>query len=1019
MRLHQLTIQSFGPFAEREVIDFDSLGQQALFLIDGPTGAGKSSILHAICFALYGEITDTERGKGLGIRSDYASDDTLTEIILEFSVKQSRYRIHRIPTQLRPAKKGQGVTEQKSTAELSIQTDQGDYRCLVPKKVSEADQTILSIIGLNAEQFRQVMVLPQGKFRDLLLAKSDDRQAILSTLFQTDIYKKIEQSLKEKALDIDAQYKQYERSKLETLSDSNTDSFDALCNQIADLATQSDHANEQKIQAQNRVQQTQSLRENAKELQAVFHRLSEVQNQYHSWQATANEIALIIEKVAQAERALTIMPIWQSYASLSQDQHRHDVELKQTSESVASMSQEFTAVSVAFAHAEARYQQRDELKQECKQLEAFKLRHQTLQQLEVDLTNASQSHHAKKESIKTQQATLTALKTQQTDKNTQLSDLIKRCKPKAALTEQRIKLEHQLKSIEQLNTLRHQLSQLELDQKTKETILSQIRDEFVEKRHFVKHLELRFYKYQAAILAAELEEGMPCAVCGSKSHPNPALMAEDAPSQAEVDAHKDVLQLLETKGSQAKSDYDVVSNSVQNKLNEIQLALNELGTDQDITYEVIADHLANIKQQLTAIDSVETEITHLQSSLAQLESELTDVQQRLTQLEAVIPQLLSNEVKAKTALESAYAELPKQYQDIRELERKLASILSQIETLELTYQNALKAKTELEQIRAVSEARYSDLIKAKVLLDERVNEANALWEQTLTQSKFQSQEAFLNASLEPTVLEQYRQQIKQHESNGQILKAEIDVLNTQLKDKQNPDLETLEQEVNLALSDYKHAEQIWADLEKQKTSLDNAKKKFERLEEQQRDVKKAFETIGTLSNVASGKGKIKVSLERFVLGNLLDSVLSIASQRLYVMSRGQYRLLRQNESDQKKNQTAGLDLAIDDAHTGKMRPVSTLSGGESFMASLSLALALSDVVQERSGGIQLDTLFIDEGFGSLDQESLQLAILTLVDIQASGRSIGIISHVSELKEQMAKRIEVQVTRKGSRVALVK
>ena len=194
--------------------------------------------------------------------------------------------------------------------------------------------------------------------------------------------------------------------------------------------------------------------------------------------------------------------------------------------------------------------------------------------------------------------------------------------------------------------------------------------------------------------------------------------------------------------------------------------------------------------------------------------------------------------------------------------------------------------------------------------------------------------------------------------------------------------------------------------------------KIEQIEKQQTEIKKQHEIIGTLSKVASGRGNVRVSLERFVLGNLLDSVLSIASQRLHIMSKGQYRLIRQNEELQKRNATAGLDLAIDDAYTGKTRPVATLSGGESFMASLSLALGLSDVVQERSGGIQLDTLFIDEGFGSLDQESLQLAINTLVDLQSTGRTIGIISHVSELKEQMAQRIEVMGSRNGSTIKIV-
>ncbi|MEO1899650.1 MAG: SbcC/MukB-like Walker B domain-containing protein, partial [Methylococcales bacterium] len=194
--------------------------------------------------------------------------------------------------------------------------------------------------------------------------------------------------------------------------------------------------------------------------------------------------------------------------------------------------------------------------------------------------------------------------------------------------------------------------------------------------------------------------------------------------------------------------------------------------------------------------------------------------------------------------------------------------------------------------------------------------------------------------------------------------------------------------------------------------------KVQQIEQQQLAIKKQYEIVGTLAKAASGRGNVRVSLERFVLGNILDQVLSIASERLHIMSKGQYRLIRQNEQQQKRNTTAGLDLAIDDAYTGKTRPVATLSGGESFMASLALALGLSDVVQERSGGIQLDTLFIDEGFGSLDQDSLQLAVNTLIDLQSTGRTIGIISHVSELKEQMSQRIEVTGSCTGSTIKVV-
>ena len=231
MKLHSLKIQAFGPFANKEAIDFSKLGENPLFLIDGPTGAGKSSILHAICYALYGKTTDSERG-GLGLRCDHAANDVLTELSLQFSIKGDRYRITRVPLQMRPAMRGGGETEQKPTAHLCRILDGGSEETIGERKIDNTNDEIEKIVGLTSAQFLQVMVLPQGKFRELLLAKSDDRQAILSKLFQTEIYKQIEQVLKDKAGSIEQQDKVFEGKKEEALLDAKVEDIEALVNAV-------------------------------------------------------------------------------------------------------------------------------------------------------------------------------------------------------------------------------------------------------------------------------------------------------------------------------------------------------------------------------------------------------------------------------------------------------------------------------------------------------------------------------------------------------------------------------------------------------------------------------------------------------------------------------------------------------------------------------------------------------------------------------------------------------------------
>jgi exonuclease SbcC len=245
----------------------------------------------------------------------------------------------------------------------------------------------------------------------------------------------------------------------------------------------------------------------------------------------------------------------------------------------------------------------------------------------------------------------------------------------------------------------------------------------------------------------------------------------------------------------------------------------------------------------------------------------------------------------------------------------------------------------------------------------------------------------------------------------------VSQLKSELSGQAPPDMIAIEQLLAEKTNLFKTTDETWRKLEERNNQLQGVKAKLAKASEKNTDLEAQYAIYGTLSDVAGGQTGNKISLQRFVLSVLLDDVLIQASARLNLMSKGRYQLVRK-EDRSKGNKASGLDLEVEDGYSGKTRPVATLSGGESFMAALSLALGLSDVVQSYAGGIKLDTLFIDEGFGSLDPESLDLAIKTLIDLQANGRMIGIISHVSELKEQMALRLDVVSSRSGSTIRTI-
>jgi exonuclease SbcC len=388
-----------------------------------------------------------------------------------------------------------------------------------------------------------------------------------------------------------------------------------------------------------------------------------------------------------------------------------------------------------------------------------------------------------------------------------------------------------------------------------------------------------------------------------------------------------------------------------------------------------------------------------------------------TRLNKGIPDLSAAKAATESQLASVEKELPEEYRSLDALKRAIQDTAQVINTLESDYQAAQKRQAGASN--AVSAAQSNLQALNKQLEDLQARRAAQLtsWQNALLKSEFGDQSDFERSVLDETTAESLRATIREYDTKLQSLNSQLELIAQQLADQQVPDMASLEENHKTAEAAYQKAEHTWAEAQQHKAVQDRTLAKIRSLETQQQTVQRQYEVVGKMAKAAGGRGDVRVSLERFVLGNLLDSVLSVASQRLHAMSKGQYRLVRQNEADQKRTMTAGLDLAIDDAYSGKTRPVATLSGGESFMASLALALALPDVVQQRSGGIQLDTLFIDEGFGSLDQESLQLAINTLVELQSSGRTIGIISHVSELKEQMPLRIDVSSSRTGSTVRM--
>jgi len=1019
MKLHSLSLQAFGPFANKETIDFSELGENPLYLIDGPTGSGKSSILHGICYALYGETTDADR-KSLGLRCDHAKEDLLTELTLEFSIREERYRITRTPTQMRPNKRGSGETEQKAEAHLCRVKPDGEEETLVPKKVKDADQRIKEIIGLSAEQFLQVMVLPQGKFRELLVAKSDVRQKILSTLFQTEVYKQIEERLKLKSADIEQQNKAFEKSKEDALADVAMADVDALVNSIQSSTTLTAAAEQKKEQAAASLQKAATTLQNAKTLANNFANLEQKKTEQAEHLQQEEPISITKAVIQRAEKAAGIMPTWQNLQRLNNDLISKQAEVEQAVADQLSADEKVTLTAKVLKEASEAYKQRDGLKAQEVKLQGYQQKLASYQQFK-DAAVAADKHYQnalenkqntfnKSEAINQQIATLSSLTESLTNETAN----------KATIVEQKLKANALLENRVKLAKLEAELETIKKDQQQAQDEVNNLKVAHQQAEKEANRTEMHWFANQAAVLALKLEEDQPCVVCGSLEHPNLAVFEEGSSetSQESVDQARSVESATLTNHNKANFKLEKAQHLVAEALKRIDELTSTLGRQAAMSVDEAQQAFDQLSQQLTAIEEKELKLAQAKQEHKDKEADKQPIMAALQVIEDSLPPLNAAKATANSQLQSAHDDLPEQYRDADLLDKTINDTGAQIKTIEGNQQSAEQAQASALQQQARVQSQHKLLTKDANSLSERQSKQEAQWLKALADSSFATQQAYEDAYLEEQELKAIKAEVTTYDDIKKTLKAELDLLSKQLKDKKQPQLDTLQQERQNLTEAFNQTESIWIEVKQQKTRLEDTQKKINRIDKLQESIKKQYEVIGALSKAASGRGNVRVSLERFVLGNLLDSVLSIASQRLHIMSKGQYRLIRQNEEAQKRNTTAGLDLAIDDAHTGKTRPVATLSGGESFMASLALALALSDVVQERSGGIQLDTLFVDEGFGTLDQETLQLAINILVDLQSTGRSIGIISHVSELKEQMAQRIEVTCSRSGSSIKII-
>lgn len=1011
-----LSIQAFGPFAGREQIDFTLLGATPLFLINGPTGSGKSSILDAICFALYGQTTGAER-EAAQMRCDHADAETLTEVSLDFSLGAKQYRIRRVPLQNRPRLRGTGFTTHNTEAQLYALDAGAESRLMVSRSVTEATEAIKQLIGLDVEQFRQVMVLPQGKFRELLLADSKQREAIFGQLFQTSIYKRIEEQLKLQANSI-TQAVAEQRQRIQGVLDSAQLTQETeIASELTNLQPQLSAALQAKDAAAAQQLHANQVLEQAKQVEQRFATLAQKTSQLQALQALAPAIN------AQQNRlqlALSAQAMQAGYAQLQQKQQALstlNAQISAGTQAVQVATAEHSQAEQQFATAKAAHAQVDGYKQQLQELQQYVERvnvwRHSQQQQQACLQAQQQSEQQYQASLTLQQefgVELTGIETQCAQMQQDLARLPAQQHAWEISQQQLTQRQH-------LESHSAQLQQLmTAEQQGQEVVLAK-QAAWLQRQTEARQTEWQWHNAQAALLAEQLQQDQPCPVCGSTQHPAPAQHSSSAArvSKVQVDKARAAEQAALQALQQAKEALEQAHTQVllkQQTLADLQQQLQELAQQPIAELAARSRALEQAVQQLLALQQ------HYQSQSqrhAALKNQLNELHNSLTALQAQVEADRLAVHKVQFQREELEKNLPAAYRDATYLSTAMAECQQRIEQCTTQLQ---QAESNLEQKRSARDKALSALSvwqQQQLVLQPELAAAEQEWQQVLAQSPFSTLTAFQQAQLSTEQCAALRQEIERYSLDLAQLQGAVTQLQQDLAAQLPPDIGLLQQQLTAATAQFLACDEAWRLLQERVNQLQRTQTALQALQAQSSALEAQYKVFGTLSEVANGKTGNRVSLQRFVLSVLLDDVLIQASQRLLRMSQGRYQLVRKEERTG-GNSASGLNLEVEDNYTGKTRAVATLSGGESFMAALSLALGLSDVVQSYAGGIKLDTLFIDEGFGSLDAEALDLAIRTLMELQASGRMIGIISHVSELKEQMALRIDLVSSKSGSYIA---
>lgn len=991
MKPLEIKIKGFGSYKEKQVIDFSLLDD--FFLISGDTGAGKTTIFEAMVYALYGKVPGTRANHPL-VSRNYDSDESPfvelryisfgEELIVKRTLKFSRRK-----------KRGDGYKVEDEKLEVLKKQD-STWQQLKGTK-TDLNNLILENIKFTADEFSKVVLLPQGEFERFLIADSAEKRTLLEKIFPVELHRRVTDYFREKNNELNSEIKILNR-KLEDILKVFTPAEYEKC--YSDIEKKLKLVEGQFNKENSNKEELIKLISEAEKSESLNSEYQKIEEQFIEHKKYQKDYEKSLESLSNYDRVIKYRPVVNEYKRITSEKQKTDIIKKEISQNIKSILKNYEKLEKEKSGLNVKRTELEKIRIDLKKLtedyetivDAEK-NQKIINEKSIELKNLKKEKDKNEERIKNLDEKLKIF----TDTDLSVESLYVE---KENLTNIVFNQEYELKEIE-----KHSLSINEIDP-LKKSILA-LEKEIKNLEIEIKELSIEKENHLLSRYSAELEEGNPCPLCGATHHPNVLVGAEF--NKKDVENLDKANSLILEKRSEHASLNKELSIKLKN--------LKDAGFDDSFNFEV-------------AINKKKNELEKNKENLKKTASRIKDIE-KMNKEYTALKKDKDDAVLSKLKISERMSELT-EYLFRNENNQKL---LNKYEGGSAVLEkNIILKKESAEQIEKYIqniELAYSEIVQNKISLEEqlknadnKITELNQLYDELekeiikiLSDEKKESIDEIEKYYIEEHRIENLRLKVKKYDEDFQSFTEKLKLLKSQIKENELDSSDIYKKRLTDCKSNIEKLTLDLKSIEKEKYTVEENKKSYDRIIDNLELLKQESSVVIKISSFLSGKNSRNMTFQDFVLASYMQEVIAKANTRLQKISQGQYLLTRRSEKE-KGQVKSGLELNIVDLFNGVEREVQTLSGGEKFLTSLSLALGLADVIQNRAGGIQIEALFIDEGFGALDENTLERAINVLDDIRGL-RKVGIISHVKDLKNRIPSGIYVTKTSDGSKANLKK